>query len=111
MQRQSEDLMRRKKKKKFQKEDHIYTPPPIRLRVHNQQQLEVKISQEEEGFRKATPFRRYPTPRYQTFFNGLCYSCNNFGHKDVNCRAKSRNRNNYEVYTRNSYPRRPNEMK
>jgi hypothetical protein len=78
--------------KKFQKEDHRYTPPPRRFRVQNQQQSEVKISQEEEGFRKATPFRRYPTPRYQTIFIGLCYSCNNFGHKAVNCRANNRNK-------------------
>jgi hypothetical protein len=65
--------------------------------------------QEEEGFRRATPFRRSPTPRYQTLFLGLCYSCNNFGHKVVNCRANIKSRNNYEGYTRNSYPRRPHE--
>jgi hypothetical protein len=50
-----------------------------------------------------------PPPRYQTIFLGLCYSCNNFGHKVVNCRANTKNRRNYEGYTRNGYPRRSHE--
>jgi hypothetical protein len=96
--------------KKFQKEDQIYTPTPRIFRVQNHQQSEVKISQEEEGFRKETPFIRYPTPKYQTIFIGLCYPCNNFWHKDVTCRDNNINKNKYEGYTRNAYPRRPNEM-
>jgi len=51
------------------------------------------------------PFRIYSTPRYQTIFLGSCYSCYNFGHKDVNCRANTKNRSNDESYTRNIYPR------
>ena len=27
------------------------------------------------------------TNRYQQIFLGNCYSCNNFGHKDLKCRA------------------------
>jgi hypothetical protein len=60
--------------KNFYKEDHRDTPPP----------------REEEGFKRVTPFRIYSTPRYQTIFFGLCYACNNFGHKVVNCRANSK---------------------
>jgi hypothetical protein len=42
---------------------------------------------------------------YQTIFLGLCYSCNNFGHKAVNCRANNKNKNNYEGYKINGYSR------
>ena len=31
--------------------------------------------------------RRPMTSRYQQIFFGHCYSCNNFGHKALNCRA------------------------
>jgi hypothetical protein len=65
----------KEEEKKFQMEYHRYTPPPRRFKVQNQHQSEVQISQEEEGFRKATTFRRYPTPRHQTIFIGLYYSC------------------------------------
>ena len=65
--------------------------------------------QEEEGFTRAPPFRRSSTPRYQTIFFGLCYACNNFGHKAVNCRANNRNNNNFESYTQRGYSRRPSE--
>ena len=54
-----------------------------------------------------TPFIRSSTPRYQNIFLGLCYACNNFGHKVVNCRANKRNINNFESHTQNGYPRRP----
>jgi hypothetical protein len=59
------------------------------------------MAHEEEGFIRVTPFKRYYTPRYQTIFLGLCYACNNFGHKAVNCRDDSR--------SINSYPRRSSE--
>jgi hypothetical protein len=48
---------------------------------------------------------------YQTIFFGLCYACNNFGHKVVNCRANNRNTNNFESHTQRGYPRRPSETK
>jgi hypothetical protein len=61
---------------------------------------------EEEGFIRAPSFRRYSTPRYQTIFFGLCYACNNFGLKDVNCRA-----NNFESHTQRGYSIRPSKTK
>jgi hypothetical protein len=67
--------------------------------------------QEEEGFIRVTPFRRYSTPKYKTIFFGLCYACNNFGHKAMNYIANSRNINNFEIYAQKGYPRRPSETK
>lgn len=26
-------------------------------------------------------------PKYQNFFSGLCYACNNYGHKAIECRT------------------------
>ena len=37
--------------------------------------------------REQTLSRRPPVPRYQTFFSGLCYACNNYGHKAIDCRT------------------------
>jgi hypothetical protein len=82
-------------------------PPPRRFRFQNQQQTDRP--QEEEGFIRTPPFRRSSTPRYQTIFFGLCYACNNFGHKAVNCRANNRNNNNFESHTQRGYSRRPSE--
>jgi hypothetical protein len=65
--------------------------------------------QEEEGFTRALPFRRSSTPKYQTIFFGLCYACNDFGHKAVNWRANNRNKNNFEIYTQRGYSRRSSE--
>jgi hypothetical protein len=84
-----------KEDRKIYKEDYRDTPPPRRFRFHNQQQTDRP--QEEEGFIRAHPFRRSSNPRYQTIFFGLCYACNNFGHKVVNC--NNRNCNNFESYT------------
>jgi hypothetical protein len=33
---------------------------------------------------------RNPSNRYQYIFLGYCYSCNNFGHKEVHCKAYRR---------------------
>ena len=52
---------------------------------------------------------RSSTTRYQTIFFGLCYACNNFGHKAVNCRANNRNNNYFESHTQRGYSRRPSE--
>jgi hypothetical protein len=99
----------REEDKKLHKEDHRDTPPPRRFRFQNQRQSETRRPQEEEGFKRVTYFRRSTTPRYQTIFLGLCYSCNNFGHKAVNCRENNKNRNNHESYAQNDYSRRPND--
>jgi hypothetical protein len=96
----------REEYKKLHKEYHRDTPPPRRFIFQNQQQSETRIPQEEEGFRRVTYSRRSTTPRYQTMFLGLCYSCNNFGHKAVNCRENNRNINNHEIYAQNDYSRR-----
>jgi hypothetical protein len=77
------------------------------FRFQNQRPTETNRPQEEEGFIKVTHFRISSTPRYQTIFFGLCYACNNFGHKVANCRANRRNINNFEIHTQNGYPRRP----
>jgi hypothetical protein len=89
------------------KEDYRDTPPLRRFRFQNQQQTDR--SQEEEGFIRAPSFRISSTPRYQTIFFGLCYACNNFGHKAVNYRANNRNNNNFESHTQRGYSRRPSE--
>jgi hypothetical protein len=57
------------------------------------QETNPQIYAEEEGFMRAPHFRRYSITRYQTIFFGLCYACNNFGHKVVNCRANNKNNN------------------
>jgi len=93
--------------KKIYKEDYRDTPPPRRFRFHNQQQIDKP--QEEEGFIRAPPFIRSSTTRYQTIFFGLCYACNNFGHKVVNCRANNMNNNYFESHTQRGYSRRPSE--
>jgi hypothetical protein len=77
------------------------------FRINNQQK---KIGlRKKKGFMRAHPFRIYSTPRYQTIFFGLCYACNNFGHKAMNCRANNKNINNFECHTQKGYPRRPSE--
>jgi hypothetical protein len=94
---------------KTYKEDYRDTPPPTRFRFQNQRPTETDRRQEEEGSIRVTPFRRYSTSGYQTMVFGLCYACNNFGHRDVNYRANSRNINNFESHTQNGYPRSPSE--
>jgi transposase InsO family protein len=96
-----------KEDRKIYKEDYRDTPPPRIFKFQNQQQTDRP--QEEEGFIRAPPFKRSSTPRYQTIFFGLCYACNNFGHKTVNCRANKRNNNNFESYTQRDYSRRPSD--
>jgi hypothetical protein len=93
--------------RKIYKEDYMDTPPPRRFKFQNQQQ--TNRLQEEEGIIRAPHFRIYSTPRYQTIFFGLCYACNNFGHKVVNYRANNSNNKNIESHTQIGYSRRPSE--
>jgi hypothetical protein len=81
--------------RKVYRENYRDTPPLRRFRFQNQRPTETNNSWEEEGFIRAPTFRRYSTPRYQTMFFRLCYACNNFGHKVVNCRANNKNINNF----------------
>jgi hypothetical protein len=92
---------------KMYKEDYRDTPPPRRFRFQNQQQTDRP--QEEERFIREPSFRRYSTPRYQTIFFGLCYACNKFEQKAVNCRANNMNNNKFESHTQRGYSIRPSE--
>jgi hypothetical protein len=95
--------------RKIYKEDYRDAPPLRRFRFQNQQSTDRP--QEQEGFRRANPLRISSTPRYQTMFFGLCYECNNFGHKSMNCRANNKNIKKFERHTQKGYPRRPSETK
>jgi hypothetical protein len=92
---------------KTKEEDYRDIAPPRRFRNQYQQQPDI----DEEGFKTETPFRKYFTPRYHIIFLCSCYSCSNFGHKAVNCRANTKNKRNDKVYTINNYPRRSHEAK
>jgi hypothetical protein len=61
-----------------------------------------------ENYKRTTPFRR--SLRYQTIFLGLCYSCNNFGHKAINCKAYAKNRDNYEGHSRINHLRKSHDV-
>ena len=62
-------------------------------------EVEMKESEEDESakrkflathnneLRRHAPSRRPPISRYQSFFSSLCYACNNFGHKAIDCRT------------------------
>jgi hypothetical protein len=75
--------------RKIYKEDYRDTLPLRRFIFQNHQPIDRP--REEEECIRVPPFRRFSTPRYQTIFYGLCYACNNFGHKAANCRANNRN--------------------
>jgi hypothetical protein len=102
-------LSKSEKEKQSEKYKEYYrdTPPQRVFRFQNQQQ--TNKPQEEEGFIRAPPFIISSTPRYQTIFFGLCYACNDFGHKTVNCRANNMNSNNFESYTQRDFSRIPND--
>ena len=58
---------------------------------------------------KSTSFHKIFNYQVSNYIFCLCYACNNFGHKAMNCRANSRNSNNFESYTQRYYSRRPSE--
>ena len=76
------------------------------------QKLEMKKNKEDEcawkksiathndEFRIPSLAWRYPIPKYQNLFFGLHYSCNNYGHKAIDCRDYAKNRNTWRI---NSY--------
>ena len=63
------------------------------------QKLEMKKNKEDDcawkqssathnnDFKRSAPSKRPPIPRCQKKLFGLCYSCNNYGHKAIDCRA------------------------
>jgi hypothetical protein len=63
---------------------------------------------QEENYRRTTHFRR--SLGYQTIFLGLCYSYNNFGHKDIKCKSYPKNRDKYEFQSRINHLRNPHEV-
>jgi hypothetical protein len=95
--------------RKTYKEDYMDIPPSRRFVFQNQRPKKTDRPQEDGRFIRVPHFRRTSTPRYQTIFFGLCYACNNFGHKTMNCRANNKNIKNFESHTQKGYPRRPSE--
>jgi hypothetical protein len=49
-------------------------------------------------FKRTASQRGSLAPRYQSFLCGYCFTCNNFGHKFVDCRAYGRNVQARDVY-------------
>jgi hypothetical protein len=47
-------------------------------------------SSHKNEFRRVVLPRRPFTTRYQNLFLGYCFSCNNFGHKAIDCRSYAR---------------------
>ena len=72
------------------------------MRKHEEDERAWKESPETHNndLKRHTPIRRPPIPRYQSIFLGLCYACNNYGHKAIDCRVYARNRN---TWRRNRY--------
>ena len=76
------------------------------------QKLEMKKNEEDEcawrksstthnnDLKRPSPYSRPPIPRYHIVFVGLCYTCNNYGHKAIDCRSYARNRN---TWSKNNY--------
>jgi hypothetical protein len=81
-----EDIQKPKIKKN-QEEYHAF------IGTWNKQPTLNKTQEEDHDFIRITPTIRPPTLRYQNIFLALCYSCNNFGHKSINCRAYAKGRN------------------
>jgi hypothetical protein len=76
-----------------------------RPRFQNQQSPMER--NQEENYRGTTSFIR--SHRYQAIFLVSCYSCNNFGHKAINCKAYAKNKRNYEGHPRINHLRKPHE--
>ena len=59
------------------------------------------------------PSRRPPMSRYQNFFYGLCYACNNYGHKVMDCRTYTRyiNRWGRNIYEHSKYQAEENHIR
>ena len=63
--------------------------------------------------RRHAPSRRPPISRYQIFFSSLCYTCNNYGHKAIDCRTYARYKNEWgrNRYENSKYQARENYMR
>jgi hypothetical protein len=58
---------------------------------HNQQETDFSLKKDKDEFRRVSPSRRPFTTRYQNIFLGYFFSCKNFGHKAIDCKAYGRN--------------------
>lgn len=47
--------------------------------------------------KRLAPARTPYIPRYKSFFFFLCYTCNDYGHKDIDCRFYVRNKNAWSI--------------
>jgi hypothetical protein len=72
------------------------------LIIGTQNKKPIMERTQEENYGRDEPPRRYPTLRYQTIILGLCYSCNNFWKKTINCKSYAKNKINYGGYSRNN---------
>jgi hypothetical protein len=82
----------------------------LRSGINNQEEFEEQQEHNTFSWNKRSEFRRHETPRrslpirYENIFLGHCYTCRNFGHKEIHCKINARNN-----YVRNindyGYPR------
>jgi hypothetical protein len=56
----------------------------------DQQKHDYSHKNNKNDFKRVVPPRRPFTNWYQNIFLGHCFSCNNFGHKEIDCRAYAR---------------------
>jgi hypothetical protein len=73
-------------------------------RNHNQKKTNFLLKKDKYEFRSVASSRRPFTTRYQNLFLGYCFSCNNFGHKAIDCKAYGRNdcmRNRSRMFHKN----------
>ena len=91
----------------------------------NIQKEEMKECEEDESarrkfpatynndLRRHAPSRRPPISRYQSFFSGLYYTCNNYGHKAIDCRTYARYINEWgrNIYENSRYQAEENHLR
>jgi hypothetical protein len=68
----------------------------------DQEKLNSSHKNNNNDFKRVVSARRHFTTRYQNLFLGYCFSCNNFGHKTLDCsnyersdHVRDRNRGSY----------------
>jgi hypothetical protein len=88
-----EQVEQQGRKLEFRRNETSRISSPIRYERNHYEGNYKRIDREP---RWTTPQRRSLTTRYQNLFLGHCYTCENFGHKAINCRINERN--NYASY-------------
>jgi hypothetical protein len=74
------------------KRDEYPRRPPTFGNQRSFNQYEGNYIRVDHEPRWTTSQRSSLTPRYQNFFLGHCYTCKNFGHKEIDCRINERNK-------------------